>query len=139
MSQQIILDASVFVALIDRHDSYHNWAVQELAKIFPPLLTCEDAITETCFLLQRITSSKEIIFSFIDKGVVQIPFYLDEETQSIEKLLVRYQNVPISLANACLVRMSEIYAGSAILTLDSDFKIYRKHRNEQIPVIMPNL
>ena len=90
-------------------------------------------------LLQRITSSKEIIFFFIDKGVVQIPFHLDEETQSIEKLLVRYQNVPISLADACLVRMSEIYAGSAILTLDSDFKIYRKHRNELIPVIMPNL
>jgi uncharacterized protein len=70
MSQQIILDASVFVSLIDRHDSYHNWAVRELAKISPPLLTCEAAITETCFLLQRIPSSKEIIFSFIDKRVV---------------------------------------------------------------------
>ena len=49
MSQQIILDASVFVALIDRGDSYHNWTVQKLAKISPPLLTCEAAITETCF------------------------------------------------------------------------------------------
>ena len=78
MSQQIILDASVFVALIDRRDSYHKWAVSELAKISPPLLTCEAAITETCFLLQRIPSSKEIIFSFIDKGVVQIPFHLDD-------------------------------------------------------------
>jgi predicted nucleic acid-binding protein len=139
MSQQIILDASVFVSLIDRRDSYHNWAVRELAKISPPLITCEAAITETCFLLQRIFSSKEIIFSFIDKGVVQIPFHLDEEAQSIEKLLVRYQNVPMSLADACLVRMSEIYDNSAILTLDSDFKIYRKYRNEQIPVIMPDL
>ncbi|PZV12955.1 MAG: pilus assembly protein [Pseudanabaena sp.] len=139
MSQQIILDASVFVALIDRRDSYHNWAVRELAKISPPLLTCEAAITETCFLLQRIPSSKEIIFSFIDKGVVQIPFHLNEENQTIEKLLVRYQNVPMSLADACLVRMSEIYDNSAILTLDSDFNIYRKCRNEQIPIIMPDL
>jgi predicted nucleic acid-binding protein len=139
MRQQIILDDSVFVSLIDRRDSYHNWAVRELTKISPPLLTCEAAITETCFLLQRIPSSKEIIFSFIDKGVVQIPFHLDEEAQSIEKLLVRYQNVPRSLADACLVRMSEIYDNSAILTLDTDFKIYRKYRNEQIPVIMPDL
>jgi len=54
-------------------------------------------------------------------------------------LLVRYQNVPMSLADACLVRMSEIYDNSAILTLDTDFKIYRKYRNEQIPVIMPDL
>lgn len=90
-------------------------------------------------LLQRIPSSKEIIFSFIDKGVVQIPFHLDQETQAIEKLLVHYQNVPMSLADACLVRMSEIYENTAVLTLDSDFKIYCKHRNETIPVMMTKL
>lgn len=49
----------------------------------------------------------------------------------------RYASVPMSLADACLVRMSEIYGGSKILTLDSDFQIYRKHRNQMIPVIIP--
>ncbi len=51
----------------------------------------------------------------------------------------RYQNVPMSLADAYLVRMSEMYEDSTVLTLDSDFKIYRKNRNESIPVIMPDL
>ncbi len=52
-------------------------------------------------------------------------------------LLTRYQSVPISLADACLVRMAEQYEASFILTLDSDLRIYRKNRNEIIPVIMP--
>jgi predicted nucleic acid-binding protein len=50
----------------------------------------------------------------------------------------RYASVPMSLADACLVRMSEVYENSQIITLDSDFTIYRKQRNQTIPVIMPN-
>ena len=45
----------------------------------------------------------------------------------------------MSLADACLVRMSEIYNQTSILTLDNDFRIYRKNRNQEIPVIMPEL
>ena len=41
------------------------------------------------------------------------------------------------LADACLVRMSELISGSLILTLDSDFRIYRKNRNEAIDLIIP--
>ncbi len=51
----------------------------------------------------------------------------------------RYQSVPMSIADACLVRMSEIYTQSSVITLDSDFRIYRKNRNQEIPVIMPEL
>jgi uncharacterized protein len=139
MIRNVILDASVFVALIDRRDYWHHWAVKKISQISPPLLTCEAAITETCFLLQRVTSSKEVIFSFIRKGIVQIPFHLNDNSEEVEQLIVRYHNVPMSIADACLVRMSEIYEGSIILTLDSDFKIYRKYRNQEILVIMPDL
>ena len=53
-----------------------------------------------------------------------------------EVLMKRYENVPMSLADACLVRMSELIPGSVILTLDSDFRIYRKNRNEAIDLII---
>ncbi len=43
----------------------------------------------------------------------------------------------MSLADACLVRMSELLATSRVLTLDSDFKLYRKHRRQMIPLIFP--
>jgi predicted nucleic acid-binding protein len=43
----------------------------------------------------------------------------------------------MSLADACLVRMAEIFPGSKVLTFDRDFLIYRKHGNRVIPVLMP--
>jgi hypothetical protein len=52
-------------------------------------------------------------------------------------LMDRYESVPMSFADACLGRMSERIANSAVMTLDSDFKIYRKHRNEEISIIQP--
>ncbi|MHC5858350.1 hypothetical protein [Nostoc sp.] len=51
----------------------------------------------------------------------------------------RYDSVPISLADACLVRMAEIYTETSVLTLDSDFRIYRQYRNQEISVIMPDI
>ncbi len=70
---------------------------------------------------------------------VDIPFALNPEIEAVENLMQRYASVPMSLADACVVRMSEIHEDSSVLTLDSDFRIYRKHRNQNISVIMPDL
>jgi predicted nucleic acid-binding protein len=74
----------------------------------------------------------------VKQGYIEIAFQLNEEIESIENLMQRYNSVPMSLADACLVRMSEIYPDASVLTLDSDFRIYRKHRDREIPVIMPD-
>ena len=47
-------------------------------------------------------------------------------------------NVPMSFADACLVRMSELELRSVVLTLDGDFKGYRRHRRHVVPVITPH-
>ena len=78
------------------------------------------------------------MITLINTGAIQIPFRLQEENVRLGELLTRYQSIPMSLADACLVRMAEQYEGSFVLTLDSDFRIYRKNRNEIIPVIMPS-
>ena len=71
------------------------------------------------------------------REIIKVPFDLGEEAAVIEELLVRYQSVPMSLADACLVRMTELYRESILLTLDSNFLLYRKNRNQAISVIMP--
>jgi predicted nucleic acid-binding protein len=53
-------------------------------------------------------------------------------------LLRRFADVPMSLADACLVRMTEIFDSSSVLTLDRDFKVYRRFRRQKIPVIFPD-
>lgn len=63
---------------------------------------------------------------------VIIDFRLGAEVNRIRELMKRYRNVPMSLADACLVRMNELIPGSTILTLDSDFQIYRKNQNDPI-------
>jgi predicted nucleic acid-binding protein len=139
MPKNIILDTSVLVALLSVRDNHHAWAKNTVAAIATPFLTCEAVLTETCFLLRSHDMGRREVLRSLQQGYIQVPFHLIDEAEAIDLLMHRYQNVPMSLADACLVRMSEIYENSAVLTLDSDFKIYRKHRNEQIPVIMPNL
>jgi len=101
-------------------------------------LTCEAVITEACFLMRKLYPGSEAVLLLMERGVVEIGFDLNQEFREIQKLITRYQSVPMSLADACLVRMSEQFLGSSILTLDSDFTIYRKHNHQPIPVIMPD-
>ncbi len=137
MRQQVLLDTGPLVASLDRRDYFHSWVTTELTTIEPPLLTCEAVISEACFLLRNVYPGQEAVISLINARIIQIPFRLDEEASYISELLTRYQSVPMSLADAYLVRMAEQYIGSNLLTLDSDFRIYRKSRSQIIPVIMP--
>jgi predicted nucleic acid-binding protein len=139
MQKGIILDTGVLVAFLMPNDKFHQWAVASLTDIQYPVLTCEAVLTEVCFLLQRVYLGREKALQLVKQGYIKIPFCLSKEIETVEKLMPRYNSVPMSLADACLVRMTEIYTDASILTLDSDFRIYRKHRNQEISVIMPDL
>jgi len=62
---------------------------------------------------------------------------LTEQVSTVRALFERYDNVPASLADACLVRMSELYDPCRVLTLERDFLIYRRHGRKVIPLLMP--
>ncbi len=138
MRQQVLLDTGPLVALVNRRDHFHQWVKTKWEQIEPPLLTCEAVITEASFLLRSVYGGQKAVMSLIERGIIQIPFRLVEEVDRVGELLNRYQSVPMSLADACMVRMTEQYASSYLLTIDRDFNIYRKERNQLIPVIMPN-
>ena len=78
-----------------------------MAKTRPPLVTCESVISECCFLLRYLDTGSETILKLMERGLLKIEFDLNDELLSIRKLLVKYRDIPISLADACLVRMSE--------------------------------
>ncbi|MCW6036378.1 PIN domain-containing protein [Spirulina subsalsa FACHB-351] len=137
MSPKIIVDTGVLIAFLLPKDKFHFWAVNQFSKITAPVITNEAVITEACFLARRIHQGPATILKLIKQGYLVIPFTLNQEIEAIESLMQRYISVPMSLADACLVRMSEMYEDSQILTLDSDFTIYRKHRNQTISIIMP--
>lgn len=137
MKPQTILDTGAVVALSSKADQFHQWATASVTTESSPLLTCEAVITEACFLLRRDFHSQRAVLSLVDREAIQLAFCLANEVKAVEELIARYEDVPMSLADACLVRMAELYPESSILTLDSDFTIYRKHRNQPILVTMP--
>jgi predicted nucleic acid-binding protein len=139
MRRQVLLDTGPLVAFLKPQDQFYGWVTTELATIQPPLLTCEAVVAEACFLLRNTYAGEETVLSLITDEYIQIPFRLEEEITAIRQLLTGYRSVPMSLADACLVRMAEEYNDSLLLTLDSDFQIYRKSKNQVIPVLMPPL
>jgi len=139
MRPPVILDTGPLVAAINRQDAYYGWVMEQFKTVPYPLFTCEAVITEAGFLLRRRTNNIDAIFKLRRRGLITVPFHFDDEHEQIEKLTATYANVPMSFADACLVRMSEQYSKGVILTLDSDFRIYRKFGNQLIPVIMPGI
>lgn len=139
MKPAVILDTGPLVAFLSERDAYHDWITQQVTGIQYPLLTCEAVLTEACFLLRKHFKTQAVI-EMVSQNLISVPFHLNKkEIEVIKNLMAKYANIPMSFADACLVRMSEQHPHSAILTLDSDFRIYRKHGNQTIPVIMPGI
>ncbi len=137
MTGPVLLDTGPLVAFLKRRDRYHEWARRELAAVTPPLLTCESVLSEGCFLLRQQPNGRSAVLELVRRGLVAVAFDLEREATAVQKLLARYGNVPMDLADACLVRLAELTAGSVLLTLDSDFGIYRMHGRQVIPMRMP--
>lgn len=138
MQCHVVLDTGPLVAFLNRRDHYHQWVVAQWKAIKPPLLTCEPVIAESCFLLRQISGGSNSVIQLIEKQVIKVDFTLSQEVKALGQSLTKYSSVPMSLADSCLVRMMEKRPGSHLLTLDSDFRIYRKNRNQAISVIMPD-
>jgi predicted nucleic acid-binding protein len=133
----VLLDTGPWVALLSRNDTHHKWAVEQFRRLPPPMLSCEAVVAETCFLLKRSGFDPSLALQFIERGVVHLPFVLQEQIGSVSSLFKRYENVPASLADAALIRLAEINDSPLLLTTDSDFHIYRRHGRQMIPLASP--
>ena len=137
MIQEIVIDTGPLIAYLNPKDIHHAWAIEALSNVNLPLFSCEAVIAEAYFLLRRDHLGSDAMMRLLEEEIIQIAFSLKSEISAIRELMRRYRSVPMSLADACLVKMSELNPDVKILTLDSDFLIYRRDRNSIIPVIMP--
>ena len=101
------------------------------------MLTCEPVLTEAAFLLKRDGRNADALFELLERGVIHIALAVEEQHADVRALMHRYRDRPMSLADACLVRLSEIHPAGEVFTLDSDFHIYRRHGNKVIPLLIP--
>jgi uncharacterized protein len=134
---RLLVDTGPLVALLNRRDRHHSWVREVLDTVEPPVFTCESVVSEACFLLSRISGGRDAVLELLSSHVFEIDFRMADELVAVRALMQKYASVPMALADACLVRMSELEPSSVILTLDSDFRVYRRNRRQVIPAIMP--
>jgi predicted nucleic acid-binding protein len=137
MADSVVLDAGPLVALLDRNDPWHAWARSQLDLMTAPMLTCDAVLSESAFLLEQSDPGYRRLMGLFQAGIVRLSFDLNDHLNAVATLLAKYGGTPMSLADACLVRMSEVHDHPRIFTLDADFKIYRRHGRQTIPLIHP--
>lgn len=134
-----LLDTGPLVAFFDRRDRHHEWSLEQWRRAPIPLLTCEAVLAEASYLLQehaRLNPAR--VLELIERGVVAAPFQITEHSAAVARLLDKYADQNMQLADACLVRMSEISRNSYVFTIDqTDFSVYRRFERRVIPLVAP--
>ena len=134
-----LVDTGPLVAFFDRSDADHEWAKDQWTKAPLPMLTCEAVLAEAAYLLQNHAGmAPERLLALFDRGIISVPFRLEEHAALVARLLERYRDQEMQLADACLVRMSELKRDCRVFTLDkTEFQVYRRFERQVIPLVSP--
>ena len=135
MATSALVDSGFLVALLSRRDRNHRWAAAEAPRLLPPWTTCEAVLSEASHLLGgHGTRSLSLL---LRRGALVCGYHFSDDMDAVLKLLEKYADVPMSFADACLVRMTETLNDPVLLTTDTDFRIYRRHGRQIIPCVLP--
>ena len=134
---KVLLDTGALIGYLNRKDQHHGWAVESWAALSDPLWTCEAVLSEAVFSLQSERMSLDPILHYLESGIIGLDFVLEENRADVLNLLRKYADQPMSLADACLVRMAELNDNCQVFTTDKDFLIYRRKGRSVIPLLTP--
>jgi uncharacterized protein len=135
MATSALVDAGFLVALLSRRDGNHRWAAAQAPRLPPPWMTCEAVLSEASHLLGG--DGTRSLASLLRRGALVCGYRFADDMDAVFKLLEKYADVPMSFADACLVRMTETLNDPMLLTTDADFRIYRRHGRQIIPCVLP--
>jgi predicted nucleic acid-binding protein len=134
----IIVDTGPIVALLNPRDQHHQWARAVIQQINDPMLSCDAVLSEALFLVSPVPNGIRRFTDILASGAIQSDFATSANSRELAALIQKYHSLPMSFADACLVRLAEIHDGAAVLTVDSHFQVYRKNGSEPLSVMMPN-
>jgi len=137
MTRGVIVDTGPLVAFLDRREAHHGWMAEQARTLALPWLLCEAVLAESWHLLRRLPAAQDALLEMVENGLLKMEFALSDDIEAVRLLRQKYRDIPMSLADACLVRMAEKFDDHAICTLDSDFTVYRKHGRHPIPLVTP--
>jgi predicted nucleic acid-binding protein len=133
----VLLDTGVIVAWLDRREQFHARSAEIVGRLVAPIVTCEAVIAEACYLLRKIPGACETVMANIEAGTFHVPLRLTESVGDVRRILRKYRDRNIDLADACLICLADTLETGDILTLDSDFQFYRWSRNNAFRLLIP--
>jgi uncharacterized protein len=134
---RVLLDTGPLVAYLNKNDRHHEWALACWKALTDPLWTCEAVISEAVFLLHSDGANAEPILRLLERQILHVDFVIDQHRADIIRLMRKYADQPMSVADACLVRMAEVSDPCQVFTTDSDFCVYRRKGRHVIPLLAP--
>jgi predicted nucleic acid-binding protein len=137
MAKTVVIDSGAIVAALRQRDQKHAWARAHFEAATESFITCEAVLSESFFLLERGHGGKEALCGLLERAIIAINFSLNDQIVETLRLIRRYNDTPMSFADACLVRMAEQVHDAVVFTTDTDFRTYRKNGRQMIPLIMP--
>ena len=136
MARNVVVDAGFVVALLSSRDNHHEWAVTQASEFPPPWSTCEAVLSESFHLLGGRGAPN--LGALVRSRALLVTFEFAKNVEPVLRLIEKYSDVPMSLADACLVRMTETLADPIVLTTDEDFRFYRRHSRQVVPCVTPD-
>lgn len=130
--KNILIDAGPLIALFDRSDKYHLKAISFLKSLERGLITTWPVITETSHMLSFSTKAQANFLEWIKRGGLKIYEMEHDHISRLSELTKKYDDVPMDLADASLIVVSEVKGIHQIASIDSDFYIYRDIRNKYL-------
>lgn len=130
-----IADTGIIVALLTRNDPFHHWALAAF-RAHSPFHTCDAVLAEAASFFQDPVG----LLRLVSRGdlVIDTEFLLARELSGVLALATKYADRPMDLADACLVRMTELIPRCRVWTVDRrDFAAYRRHGRHAIPCEFP--
>ena len=134
--KRVILDAGPLVAWFCPRDEHHAWASRAFGQITDGGLVCEAVLAEVCHLVAKEGVRPSQVLEFVEDGGLTV-FPLGGELPALRLLTERYADAPMDFADACVVRLAELHPEASVCTTDTDFRFYRKNREESIPLLAP--
>jgi len=128
-----VADTGFLVAFANARDQHHGWALDVAEDVTEPLLTCEAVLAEAAFHLGDVG----LVLEMISEELIRLDFVCNDHLAHLAALAKRYKNRKPDLADLCLIRMSELHPKHSVITVDEDFRVYRRNKREVIPLISP--
>ncbi len=123
--RRILIDSGPLIALFDRTDKYHSVSVQFIKNNKSELITTIASITETLHLLDFSRKAQIDFLGWVNAGALSIEQITSKDLIRIQELTIKYSDLPMDFADACLVLLGEKLNINGVATIDRDFDVYR--------------